>query len=108
MNRPKNSFRALSYTQQAQESLAATMSLSDIITSWADCYKTPNIELQTSNFEKISLETKNQKKATDEQTDGRTDGRTDWVTLSLLELLIAAKKIGKEDLEANPSGWYVC
>ena len=52
MNRPKNSFRALSYTQQAQESLAATMSLSDIITSWADCYKTPNIELQTSNFEK--------------------------------------------------------
>ena len=29
------------------------MSLSGIITSWADCYKTPNIELQTSNFEKI-------------------------------------------------------
>ena len=39
-------------SKQAQESLAAAMSLSGIITSWADCYKTPNIELQTSNFEK--------------------------------------------------------
>ena len=27
----------------------------------------------------------------DTRTDERTDGRTDWVTLSLLELLIAAK-----------------
>ena len=45
------------FKKQAQESLAAAMSLSAIITSWADCYKTPNIELQTSNFEKISLYT---------------------------------------------------
>ena len=29
----------------------------------------------------------------DERTNGRTDGRTDWVTLSLLELLIAAKNL---------------
>ena len=45
----------LSQIKQAQESLAAAMSLSGIITSWADCYKTPNIELQTSNFEKNIL-----------------------------------------------------
>ena len=32
-------------SKQAQESLAAAMSLSGIITSWADCYKAPNIEL---------------------------------------------------------------
>ena len=44
-------------SKQAQESLAAAMSLSSIITSWADYYKTPNNELQTSNFEKISLHT---------------------------------------------------
>ena len=31
--------------KQAQESLAAAMSLSGIIASWADCYKAPNIEL---------------------------------------------------------------
>ena len=45
------------WCKQAQESLAAAMSLSGIITSWADCYKTPNIALQTSNFDKISLHT---------------------------------------------------
>ena len=47
---PKFKFSVL---KQAQESLAAAMSLSGIITSWADCYKTQNIELQTSNSKKI-------------------------------------------------------
>ena len=40
-----NTFLTLLQLKQAQESLAAAMSLSGIITSWADCYKAPNIEL---------------------------------------------------------------